>query len=105
IGALVKSSPGVTIEPKVPDLIGCILNQTLTTPNDGSVRLAAQEGRDVQNLFLDRVAYGRGSAERIEALRRRRPRMLRDRPCRSRFGLAGRRNERSEEHTSELQSP
>src|SRR5437764_1410419 len=89
-----RATSAAPIEPKAPDLTGCIWNQTLTTPNDGSLRLAAQEGRDVQNLFLDRVADGRGAAERIEALRRRRPRMLRDRPCRPRFRLAGRRNER-----------
>src|SRR5207237_9656963 len=58
--------------------------------NDGSVRLAAQEGRDIENLFLDRAAYGSGAAERIEALRCRRPRMFRDRPCRPHFGVAGR---------------
>src|SRR5689334_13516161 len=62
--------------------------------NGGSIRLAAQEGRDIENLFLDRAAYGSGATERIEALRCRRPRMFRDRPCRPHFGVAGHRKHR-----------
>jgi hypothetical protein len=39
---------------------------------DGSVVLAAQEGRDIENVFINRIAHGRGTAVRIEALQRRR---------------------------------
>jgi hypothetical protein len=62
--------------------------------SDGSVGLAAQEGRDVENLFLDRVAYGSGAAERVEALRRCRSCLFRDRPCRSPFEMARGREKR-----------
>src|SRR6266849_4027373 len=61
---------------------------------DGSVGLAAQEGRDIENVFLDRVAHRRGAAVRIEALRSRMARIFRNRLCRSPFGVAGRRAER-----------
>src|SRR5258708_8470073 len=33
---------------------------------DGSVGLAVQEGRDIENVFLDRIAHRRGAAVRIE---------------------------------------
>src|SRR5882672_12835991 len=69
-------------------------SETRVASATGSVRLAGQEDRDIENLFLDRVAHGSGAAERIEALWRRRPRMFRDRPCRSHFGVAGRREHR-----------
>ncbi len=59
---------------------------------DGSVGLAAQEGRDIENVFLDRVAHRRVAAVRIEALRSRMARIFRNRRLRrSRFGVAGRR--------------
>jgi hypothetical protein len=61
---------------------------------DGSVGLAAQEGRDIENVFLDRIARRRGAAVRIEALRSRMARVFRNRLCRSPFGVAGRRAER-----------
>src|SRR6476661_7579940 len=58
--------------------------------NEGSVGLAVQEDRDVENLFLGRIAHRSGAAERIEALRRYRAHIFRDR----RPGLARRRDER-----------
>jgi transposase len=62
---------------------------------DGSVGLAAQEGRDIENVFLDRVAHRRGAAVRIEALRSRMARIFRNRRLRrSPFGVAGRRAKR-----------
>ena len=62
---------------------------------DGSVGLAAQEGRDIENVFLGRVAHRRGAAVRIEALRSRMARIFRNRRLRrSRFGVAGRRAKR-----------
>src|SRR6478672_11854029 len=60
---------------------------------DGSVGLAAQEGRDIENVFLDRIARRRGAAVRIEALRSRMARVFRNRLCRWCFGVAGRRAE------------
>src|SRR5882672_5591062 len=56
---------------------------------DGSGGPAAKEGRDIENVFLDRIAHRRGAAVRIEALRSRMARMFR-----SPFGGAGRRAER-----------
>jgi hypothetical protein len=47
--------------------------------NSGSVGLAVQEERDLENLFLDR-AGGRGATVRIKTLRRRLPHRIRDRP-------------------------
>ena len=38
---------------------------------EGSDGLAAEEDRDVENLFLDRIAHRRSAAVRIEALRSR----------------------------------
>jgi hypothetical protein len=61
---------------------------------DGSVVLAAQEGRDIENVFINRIAHGRGAAVRIEALRSRMARIFRIGFCRSPFGVAGRRAER-----------
>jgi hypothetical protein len=55
----------------------------------GSVSLAAQEGRDIENVFLDRIAHTRGAAIRIEVLRSRMARIYR-----SPFGVADRRAER-----------
>src|ERR1700675_1784430 len=61
---------------------------------DGSVVLAAQEGRDIENVFINRIAHRRGAAVRIEALRSRIARIFRNGFCRSPFGVAGRRAER-----------
>jgi len=61
---------------------------------DGSVGLAVQEGRDVENFSSDRIAHRRGAAVRIETLRSRMARIFRNRLCRSPFGVAGRRTER-----------
>src|SRR2546421_667599 len=58
---------------------------------DGSVGLAAQESRGIENVFLDRIARRRGAAVRIEALRSRMVRIFRNRLCWSPFGVAGRR--------------
>jgi hypothetical protein len=60
---------------------------------DGSVGLAAQEGRDIENGFLDRIAQRR-TAVRIEALRSRMARIFRNRLFRSPFGVAADRVER-----------
>lgn len=56
---------------------------------DGSVGRATKEGRDIENVFLDRIAHTRGAAVRLEALRSRMARIFRP-P----FGVAGRRTER-----------
>jgi hypothetical protein len=56
---------------------------------DGSVGPAAKEGRDIENVFIDRIAHRRGAAVRIEALRSRMARIFR-----SPFGVAGRGAER-----------
>ena len=61
---------------------------------DGSVGLAAQKGRDIENVFLDRIAHRRGAADRIETRRSRMARIFQIRFCRSLFGVAGRRAER-----------
>ena len=70
------------------------LGNELLGSYDGSVGLAVQEGRDIQNIFLDRITHGSGAAVRIEALRSRMVRIFRNRLCRSPFGVAGRRAER-----------
>ena len=61
---------------------------------DGSGGLAAQEGRDIENVFLDQIARGGGAAVRIEALRSRLARIFRIRVCRPPFGVVGRREGR-----------
>jgi hypothetical protein len=58
---------------------------------DGSVGLAAQESRGIENVFLDRIAHRRGAAVRIEAPRSRMARIFRYRLCRLPFRVAGRR--------------
>src|SRR6266550_5615354 len=68
------------------------LGNELLCSCDGSVGLAAQESRGIENVFLDRIAHRRGAAARIEALRSRMVRILRNRLCWSPFGVAGRRN-------------
>jgi hypothetical protein len=60
----------------------------------GSVGLAAQEGRDIENVFLDQMTRGRGATVRIEALRSRAARIFRIRVCRLPFGVSGRREDR-----------
>src|SRR5438552_5567975 len=60
---------------------------------DASVGPAVQEDRDVESFFLDRIAYGRGAAVRIKALRSRMARIFHKRR-RSPLGVAGRRTER-----------
>ena len=61
---------------------------------EGSVSLAAQEGRDIENGLLDRIAHSEEAAVRIEAPRSRMARIFRNRLCRQPFGVAGRRAER-----------
>jgi len=60
---------------------------------DGSIGLASQEGRDLENFFLDRIANSGGASAPIEASRSRRARIFRSRVCWSNFGGAGRRAE------------
>ena len=62
--------------------------------NGGSAGLAAQEGRNIENVLLDRIVHRGGPAVRIEALRSRLARKFRSRRRRSSFGLAGRRAQR-----------
>jgi hypothetical protein len=60
-----------------------------------SVGPAAQESRDIENVFLDRIVHRRGAAVRVDTLRSRLARIFRNRLCcQSRFGLAGRRAQR-----------
>src|ERR1700730_18772470 len=57
----------------------------------GSVSLAAQEGRDIVNGLLDRIAHSEEAAVRIEAPRSRLARIFRNQRFRQPFGVAGRR--------------
>ena len=56
---------------------------------EGSVSLAAKEGRDIENSLLDRIAHGGEAAVRIEAPRSM-ARIFRNRLCRRPFGVADR---------------
>src|SRR5262245_20742688 len=47
----------------------------------GSVSLATQEGRNIENVLLDRIMHRRGPAVRIEALRNRLACIFRSRRC------------------------
>src|SRR5262249_26598766 len=58
------------------------------------VGLSAQEGPDIMNAFLDRLAHGRGPAVRIHAERRSSVRLLHNGHRRSHFRLADRRADR-----------
>src|SRR5262245_46665403 len=62
--------------------------------NGGSDDLAAQEGRYIENVLLDRIVHWGGPAIRIEALRSRLAYVFRRRRCGSSFGVAGRRSQR-----------
>src|ERR1700730_6618420 len=72
-------------------LLPALGNELLFCSCDGSVGLAAQEGRDIENVFFDQIAHRSGAAVRIEALRSRMARIFRTRVSRSPFGVAGRR--------------
>src|ERR1700756_725200 len=61
---------------------------------DASARLAAEEGRDVENDLLDRIAHRRQTATRMELRRNRTACVLRYRRCRSSFAVADRGAER-----------
>jgi hypothetical protein len=54
---------------------------------EGSVSLAAKEGRDIENSLLDRIAHSGEAAVRIEAPRSM-ARIFRNRLCRRPFGVA-----------------
>ena len=60
---------------------------------EGSVSLATQERRDIENSLLDRIAHCGEAAVRIEAPRSRMARIFRNLLCRKPPGVAGRRAE------------